>query len=155
MIQKVKWFLISILIFAGPVVWWNWDKFRAPWSPDFSWGFDAQYYLPFVIITFISGLFWFSSAGPNAKKKNHTKEWIGTILNIEHDRMQARQATFKVTADYAGVQHVFKDVSGDLTFHIGIGDKVVIFSDPDNPEDASLDVQTSIARKTELAKKNA
>lgn len=153
MIQRLKFFLVSILIFAGPVAWWNWDKFRAPWAPDFSWDPDFQYYLPFLIITLISGLIWFSSDGPNAKKKNHTKEWIGTILSIEHYAMQARQQTFKVTADYAGVQHVFKDVSGDLNFHIGIGDKVVIYSDPDNPKDASLDVKTSIARKQELAEK--
>lgn len=149
--KRLNWFFVFVILFSALYVLFNWDNLqRLPWDSDFSWRFDAQYYLPFVIIIFVAGLFWFSSDGPNARKKHHTKEWIGTILNIEHYAMQSREATFKVTVQYAGVQHVFKDVSGDLQFHLGIGDKVVIFSDLNNPKDASLDVQVSIARKNKL-----
>lgn len=89
-------------------------------------------------------------ASGNSKSSKHSTQMIGTISNIGYSTIRINNMPrYKVTVRYSGIEKSFEPIDPDIQFSLSIGDKAVVFINPEKPEDGYFDVKKSIAYKRE------
>lgn len=89
-------------------------------------------------------------ASGNMKNSKHSKEMIGIISNIGYSTIRINNMPrYKVTVRYSGLEKAFEPIDPDIQFSLSIGDKAIVYVNPEKIQDAYFDVKKSIQYKKE------
>ena len=87
-------------------------------------------------------------ASGNMKNSKHSKEMIGIISNIGYSTIRINNMPrYKVTIRYSGLEKAFEPIAPDIQFSLSIGDKAIVYVNPEKIQDAYFDVKKSIQYK--------
>lgn len=87
-------------------------------------------------------------AGGNLKRNRHSTRMIGTITNIGYSTIRINNMPrYKVTIRYSGFEKAFEPIDPDIQFSLDIGDKAVVYVNPEKFDDAHFNVSESIKLK--------
>ena len=82
------------------------------------------------------------------KNSKHSKEMIGIISNIGYSTIRINNMPrYKVTVRYSGLEKIFEPIDPDIQFSLTIGDKAIVYVNPEKIQDAYFDIKKSIQYK--------
>ena len=89
-------------------------------------------------------------ASGNMKSSKHNMKMIGLISNIGYSTIRINNMPrYKVTVRYSGLEKVFEPIDPDIQFSLSIGDKAIVYVNPEKIQDAYFDIKKSIQYKKE------
>ncbi len=134
---------------------------QLPWTGHLSFKKNITPYLVMLIVTFACyqtiNTIYLSLGLNQIKKAVMTKKVIGEILNIEYSTIRVGNSPrFKATIEYNSKVKIFDALSEQIQFHLKIGDKAVIYFNPNDELDSSININESIIENNDnTSDKNA
>jgi hypothetical protein len=154
--------LTSILIILAFTLLFNSHVLnQLPWTLNLSFKKNITPYIVILIVTFACyqtiNTIYLSLGLNQIKKSVMTKKVIGAILNIEYSTIRVGNSPrFKATIKYNSKVKIFDALPEQVQFHLKIGDKAVIYFNPNDELDSTIDINESIIEnKNSTLDKNA
>lgn len=125
---------------------------QLPWSSSLTLKKNLTPYLVVLIVTFAcySFIFTLINTADLRDKSKHTEITSGKIINIEYSSIRVNNTPrFKITAEYNDIEGTFDYLDEAVQFNFDIGDEVIIKYNPNNAQDAHIDIEASIKNKTQ------
>jgi hypothetical protein len=123
---------------------------QLPWDSSLSFTKNITPYMVVIIVSIIcySTIFTFLNATGIRGTSRNTETTTGKILNIEYSSIRVNNSPrFKITAEYKDVSNVFDYLDETVQFHFNIGDEIIINYNPNDINEANINLEASIQNK--------
>lgn len=133
--------------------------YQLPWDSRLDFLKNITPYTVILLVTFgcysiLSTLF--AATGGLEDTSKNTGTSIGRILNIEYSSLRINNSPrFKLTVEYNGIINTFDYLDESVQFHFKIGDEVIVKYNPEDTNQANIDLDASISNKNTSKASNA